>query len=114
MKSICRIHKPDALWRIENDSGLYDYINPDMEELINHLETKYDISYKDMEVIISNETIENYDAEINYVSSNKTTICHYEWETSEFYLLQNLCKFFNLFDDPKNLYFKVIPLSDLD
>jgi hypothetical protein len=114
MKTICRIHKPDALWRIENESGLYDYINPDMDALLNHLEKKNDITYKDMEVMISNEAIEDYDAEIKYISTNKTTICHFEWESSEFYLLQNVCKFFNLFEEPNNLYFKVIPLPDLD
>ena len=111
MKNTCRIHRPGMMWKIESENGLCEYIHPDMQEFLDELMKKYDITYNDIETIISTELIEDYDLKLNYIKTDTDFCCFYEWNNTEFYMLERFCKFFDLFNNPKDLYFNVIPLK---
>jgi hypothetical protein len=82
-----------------------------MQEFLDELMKKYDITYNDIETIISTELIEDYDLKLNYIKTDADFCCFYEWNNTEFYMLKRFCIFFDLFNNPKDLYFKVIPLE---
>lgn len=111
MKNVCRIYRPGMMWKIESENGLCEYVHPDMQKCLEYLMRKYDITYNDIETIISNEIIEDYDIVINYIANEEKVLCHYKWNNTEFYMLQKFCIFFDLFNNPRDLYFKVIPLE---
>ena len=127
MKNICKIYKPNAMWKIESENGLYEYIHPDMKECLDYLMKKYNILYNDIldvlckesityttiKTIISTEIIEDYDLKLNYIDTDKDFCCYYKWDNTVFYMLKRFCIFFDLFNNPKDLYFKVIPLEIL-
>jgi len=108
MKKICRFYDPDRLmWRIESEDGLYDYISTEMNIVIDHIMDKHQFMCKDFEVEISTEFIEDYDVIVKYKENTKYTLI-YEWNEESFFVGSKFGSYFNLFEDPKDLYIKYL------
>lgn len=108
MKKICRFYDPDRLmWRIESEDGLYDYISTEMNIVIDHIMDKHQFMCKDFEVEISTESEETYDVILKYKENTKYTFI-YEYNGESFFVGKIFASYFNLFDDPKDLYIKYL------
>jgi hypothetical protein len=108
MKKICRFYDPDRLmWRIESEDGLYDYISTEMNIVIDHIMDKHQFMCKDFEVEISTEYIEDYDVILKYEDNTDYTLI-YEWNGESFFMGSKFGSYFNLFEDPKDLYIKYL------
>lgn len=108
MKKICRFYDPDRLmWRIESEDGLYDYITTEMNIVIDHIMDKHQFMCKDFEVEISTEYIEDYDVILEFKETTQS-VFFYEWNGESFFIASKFGSYFNLFENPKDLYIKYI------
>lgn len=108
MTKTCRIYRPHIMWEILFEDGYHDYIYPDTEHLVHHLLHKHDITYDDVDVIVSTQPIDQHDA------------CLTRREhTNEFVFNDSglACVFGEIFESQlditphtTNIYLKVIPL----
>jgi hypothetical protein len=114
MTKICKIHRPHIMWLIVLGEDYHDYAHPSFEILIEYLLKKYDITYEDMDVLISTEHIEESDLVLSKVNITKYTSIFYTEE------LKTECEFgdyftkeFNINDFTEKLYLKVLPLEEI-
>ena len=114
MTKLCKIHRPHIMWLIVLGEDYHDYVHPSTEVLIDYLLKKYDITYEDMDVLISTEHIEESDLVLSKVNITKYTSIFYceglqtECEFGDFFT-----KELNINDSTEKLYFKVIPLQEI-
>jgi hypothetical protein len=114
MTKKCKIHKPYIMWLIVLKEDYHDYCYPSFEILINYLLKKYDITYEDIEVLISTEYLEDSDVVLEKVRMNSyTSVFLFKEEKIE-------CEFGSIFntefkidENIKKLYIKVIPLEEI-
>jgi hypothetical protein len=108
MKKICRFHDPHRLmWIIESEDGLYDYISTEMNIVLYHIMDKHQFMCKDFEVEISRESIEDFDVVLKYQETSQSVL-FYKWNDESFFITKNFGSYFNLFNEPNDLYIKYI------
>jgi hypothetical protein len=108
MKKICRFYDPDRLmWRIESEDGLYDYISTEMNIVLDYIMEKNNFMCKDFEVEISTEFIEDYDVVLKFKETTQSVL-FYEWNGEIFFMASKFSSYFDLFNNPRDLYIKYL------
>jgi hypothetical protein len=114
MTKKCKIYKPHIMWLIVLGEDYHDYGYPSFEVLINYLLKKYDITYEDIDVLISTEYLEDSDVVLEKVRMNPyTSLFFFKEENTECEFGSYFTKEFGINENTKKLYIKVIPLEEI-
>ena len=96
------------MWEIWFASGYHDYIYPEMEPVVLHLLQSHDITYEDMDVVVSTQPMVDYDIHMHRCMGDHEFVC---------IKTHSKCVFGAVFesemqitDTTSDIYIKVLPL----
>jgi hypothetical protein len=109
MIKTCRIHRPHIMWEILFENGYHDYVYPDAEHLVQYLMHKYDITYDDVDVVVTTQPIDQHDACLTRCTNTDAFV--FDVNGSPCVFGEIFKSQLNITPHTTNIYLKVLPLT---